>query len=528
MSNQWWRDAVIYQIYPRSFADSNGDGIGDLPGITSRVDYLASLGIDAVWLSPFYPSALADGGYDVDDYCDVDPRLGTLDDFDDLVAALHGAGIKILIDIVPNHTSDRHEWFRAALAAEPGSPERDRYIFRRGDNGQPPNDWLSGFGGSIWEPVGDGWWYFHFFAREQPDLNWDNPEVRAMFLDVLRFWLDRGVDGFRVDVAHGMKKDWAGFDRPWSEVGFETKPGHPFWDVDPGLAHYRDWRDLFDSYDPPRFAVAEADARGDRRVAYARALGQSFNFQMQNADWTPGSFAAAIEAGLADAALVGSTTWLLGCHDSPRVATRFGLPLIGGHGSQHVARAWLMTDGTEPALDHAAGTRRARAAALTLLALPGSMYIYQGDELGLHEVGDLPEEVLQDPIAFRNREQEKGRDGCRVPLPWTAQGPSFGFGDAPAHLPQPAWFGDHAVESQAEGSTLELYRSAIASRRSLSGPLEWMESPSSVLRFRRGDVECLVCFDAVIPIDADRVIVASSPLSGGVLGPDQTAWLRLG
>ena len=209
MSNQWWHDSVIYQIYPRSFADSNGDGIGDLPGITSRVDYLANLGIDAVWLSPFYPSALADGGYDVDDYCDVDPRLGTLDDFDDLVAALHAAGIKILIDIVPNHTSDRHEWFRAALAAEPGSPERDRYIFRRGDNGQPPNDWQSGFGGSIWEPVGDGWWYFHFFAREQPDLNWDNPEVRAMFLGVLRFWLDRGVDGFRVDVAHGMKKDWA-------------------------------------------------------------------------------------------------------------------------------------------------------------------------------------------------------------------------------------------------------------------------------------------------------------------------------
>lgn len=527
-SHQWWHDSVVYQIYPRSFADSNGDGIGDLPGITSRVPYLASLGIDAVWLSPFYPSALADGGYDVDDYCGVDPRLGTLADFDELVADLHAAGIKIIIDIVPNHTSDRHPWFQAALAAEPGSPERERYIFRRGVDGQPPNDWLSGFGGSIWEPVGDDWWYFHYFAREQPDLNWDNPEVAAMFLDVIRFWLDRGVDGFRVDVAHGMKKDWSGFDRPWSQVGHMTQPGHPFWDVDPELAHYRPWRDLFDSYQPPRFAVAEADARGGRRVAYASLLGQSFNFQMQDADWTHDSFAEAIRAGLDDAELVGSTTWLLGCHDSPRVATRFGLPLSDERNSQGIARAWLMTNGTEPALNHELGIRRARAAALALMALPGSMYIYQGDELGLHEVGDLPDEVLQDPIAFRNRAVEKGRDGCRVPLPWTQTGPSLGFGDVEAHLPQPAWFADHAADAQGEDSVLATYRAGLAARRELTGPLEWLDSPAGVLRFRRGGVECMVCFDATYPIDRGQVVVASSPLTADTVGPDQTVWLRTG
>src|SRR4051795_1818586 len=209
---EWWRQAVVYQIYPRSFADSNGDGVGDLAGVTSRVGYLADLGVDAVWLSPFYPSALADGGYDVDDYRDVDPVLGSLADFDDLVSQLHGAGIKVVIDIVPNHTSDRHAWFREALSSGPGSPARDRYIFRDGsgpDGSEPPNDWESTFGGSAWERVPDGQWYLHLFAPEQPDFDWENPEVVAEFEDILRFWLDRGVDGFRIDVANSLKKDQA-------------------------------------------------------------------------------------------------------------------------------------------------------------------------------------------------------------------------------------------------------------------------------------------------------------------------------
>lgn len=494
----WWHNAVVYQIYPRSFADSNGDGIGDLPGITSRVDYLASLNIDAVWLSPFYPSQLADGGYDVDDYCDVDARLGTLADFDELVTALHDAGLKVIIDIVPNHTSDRHEWFRAALAAGPGSPERDRYIFRdgRGERGeQPPNDWQSGFGGSIWERVPDGQWYFHFFAREQPDLNWDNPEVRAMMLDVLRFWCDRGVDGFRVDVASGLIKDFSRFGEPFESVGLFSEDGgvHPLWDADRLVDIYDEWNALLRSYDPPRMAVAEAQVAGHRRPRYAAALGQAFNFQMQDANWGADSFRTAIDAGLADLATCGSTTWLLGCHDSPRVASRFGLPVGADEHSQLVARAWLLTNGTSPSVDLDLGRRRALAAAELLTALPGSMYIYQGDELGLPEVADLPDDALQDPIAFRNRDTEKGRDGCRVPLPWDASGPSFGFGDAPAHLPQPAWFADYAVSVQDADpdSFLNHYRRDLAARRRIdpSVPFEWMDAPDGVLRFRRGEHE---------------------------------------
>lgn len=528
MKAPWYHNAVIYQIYPRSFADSNGDGIGDLAGITSRVDYLRTLGVDAVWLSPFYPSALADGGYDVDDYCDVDPRLGTLDDFDRMVAALHAANIKVIVDIVPNHTSNRHAWFQAALAAGPGSPERDRYIFRRGTNGNPPNDWRSGFGGPIWEHVGDDEWYFHFFAREQPDLNWDNPEVRAMFCDVLRFWCDRGVDGFRVDVAHGMKKNWAAFDRAWSQVGFIATPDHPFWDVEGLLDIYTDWRAILDSYTPRRFAVAEAPVLGDRRGAYANALGQAFNFQMQDANWDAVTFREAIEAGLVDRTIAGSTTWLLGCHDSPRVATRFGLPEQDD--TQGRARAWLMTNGTSPLVDRQLGERRARAAALALMALPGSLYIYQGDELGLHEVGDLPDDALQDPIAFRNRDVEKGRDGCRVPLPWAADGPSFGFGTSGAHLPQPAWFGDYAASAQDAdaASTLASYRAGLAARRTIepSAGFDWCDAPAGVLRFRRGDLECVVCFDATVDVDPTRIVAASDRLVGPTIGPDQTVWLR--
>ena len=287
---EWWRQAVVYQIYPRSFADSDGDGVGDLGGIISRITYLASLGIDAIWLSPFYPSALTDGGYDVDDYRDVDPQLGTLTDFDEMTAGLHGCGIKVIIDIVPNHTSNRHAWFRESLAGPKGSPARDRYIFRDGrgpDGAQPPSDWPSMFGGPAWTRVPDGQWYLHLFAAEQPDLNWANREVRDDFLATLRFWSDRGVDGFRVDVAHGLAKDLT---EPFEPLPAEPNPGdqpvphgaHPLWDRDEVHDIYAEWRQVFNQYDPPRVGVAEAWVHPSRRTRYTSLakLSQAFNFDL--------------------------------------------------------------------------------------------------------------------------------------------------------------------------------------------------------------------------------------------------------
>jgi alpha-glucosidase len=539
ITSDFWHTAVVYQIYPRSFADSNGDGIGDLPGITSRVPYLRSLGVDAVWLSPFYPSALADGGYDVDDHRDVDPRLGTLADFDAMVAALHAADIKVIVDIVPNHTSNRHPWFVQALAAGPGSPERDRYLFRggRGVRGEePPNDWESIFGGSAWAPAGDGQWYFHCFAAEQPDLNWENEDVREDFRRTLRFWADRGVDGFRIDVAHGLRKDMSEPYPPWAEIADIMRPdgSHPLWDRDDVHEIYADWRRVFNTYDPPRFAVAEAIVHPMRRARYASAdsLGQAFNFAMQDADWRPEDYRQVINAGLADMINTGSTTsWLLGCHDTPRVASRYGLPLAGGQTAQQVARAWLLRDGTSPRLDRTRGERRARAAIMILLALPGSTYLYQGDELGLHEVADLPQEALEDPVASRSS-SEKGRDGCRVPLPWTHEEPSYGFGPGGAHLLQPNWFGGYAVSVQDADpdSTLNLYRQALALRSQVfAGDLSWVESEPSVLHFARpSGVRCITNFGTEpIALQAGEVLLSSTPLDHGRLPADSTAWIRV-
>jgi alpha-glucosidase len=531
---------VVYQIYPRSFADGTGDGIGDLPGITSRVPYLQSLGVDAVWLSPFYPSALADGGYDIDDHRDVDPRLGSLDDFDAMVGALHAADIKVIIDIVPNHTSNRHRWFRKALAAGRGAPERERYIFRDGHGRggeQPPNDWESLFGGSAWAPAGDGQWYFHCFAAEQPDLNWENEEVRADFRHTIRFWADRGVDGFRIDVAHGLRKDMSEPYPPWGEIADIMRPdgSHPLWDRDDVHEIYAEWRRIFDSYDPPRYAVGEASVHPTRRARYASvdSLGNAFNFTMQDADWRPEDYRRAIDSGMADMINFGSTTsWLLGCHDTPRVATRYGLPLEADRPSLQVAQSWLLADGATPRLDRALGERRAQAAIMILLALPGSTYVYQGDELGLQEVGDLPLEVLEDPMATRST-TDKGRDGCRVPLPWTPDGPSYGFSSQIGHLPQPAWFGSYAVSAQesAPDSTLNLYRQALALRGHLFAgtDLEWVASEPSVLHFERPvGVRCITNF-SVEPIalpDGD-VLLSSAHLVEGRLPTDTTVWLRV-
>ncbi len=539
----WWRQAAVYQIYPRSFADATGDGIGDVPGILSRVDYLAELGIDAVWLSPFYPSALADGGYDVDDYRDVDPRLGTLDDFDAMVSALHERGIKVIIDIVPNHTSNRHEWFQEALAAGRGSAARDRYIFREGEgeNGElPPTDWVSVFGGPAWERVEDGQWYFHNFATEQPDLNWDNPEVREDFLTTLRFWSDRGVDGFRIDVAHMLTKDLSEPLPSSAELALLPQDGtHPLIDRDDVHEIYAEWRKVFDSYDPPRTAVAEAwVSTPERRAKYASAegLGQAFNFDLLVADFDAAEFRRIIADNLAQATLSGSsTTWVLSNHDVTRHATRYGLPPLDGRAVKQGVE-WVRAGGPEDQLDREQGRRRAEAATMLLLGLPGSTYLYQGEELGLHEVAEITPDQRQDPAFFRGGEFDGlGRDGCRVPLPWSAEGASFGFGSDGAHLPQPAWFAEYAVDVEAAdpASTLSLYRRALGLRHDLQADeaLEWRETDrADVLRFARPNGWQVVTNFGTEPFDlgaeADAVVLTTQPLRDGALPGEATAWLK--
>jgi alpha-glucosidase len=543
-SPDWWRQAVVYEIYPRSFADSDGDGVGDLRGITARIPYLAALGIDAVWLSPFYPSALVDGGYDVDDYRDVDPRLGTLADFDDLAAALHASGIKVIVDIVPNHTSSRHAWFTEALAAPRGSAARDRYIFRDGwgpAGAQPPTDWASMFGGPAWTRVADGQWYLHLFAAEQPDLNWDNREVRADFLTTLRFWSDRGADGFRVDVAHGLAKDLT---EPLALVQAGRHPAaewpgeagtHPLWDRDEVHDIYAEWRKVFNEYDPPRAGVAEAWVHPSRRSRYASpaGLGQAFNFDLLEANWSAAEFRRVIADNLTDAGRHGaSTTWVLSNHDVIRHPSRYALPAEDPRDRTARDRAWLLSDGSMPPVDRALGLRRARAASLLMLALPGSAYLYQGEELGLHEVADIPASRLQDPAFYRSAGAEKGRDGCRVPLPWTTGGPSFGFSTSRPHLPQPDWFGPVSAQAQEHDplSTLHLYRQALGWRRRLQAAetLDWLPGANDlVLHFRRpGGWQSVTNFGPdPVPLPPGTVAVASGPLTGGRLPADTTAWL---
>ena len=529
----WWRQAVVYQVYPRSFADSDGDGLGDIRGVTSRADHLADLGVDAVWLSPFYPSALADGGYDVADYRGVDPRLGTLEDFDQMVAALGAHGIKVIVDIVPNHTSDQHVWFQEALAAGRGSAARERYIFREGkgpDGSVPPSDWKSAFGGPAWERVADGQWYLHHFAKEQPDLNWDHPGVHEDFLTTLRFWADRGVAGFRVDVASMLKKDLPE-DLP-TEAELMAMPWdgtNPMFDRDEVQEIYAEWRKVFDSYDPPRTAVAEAWVRAERVPLYANpsSLGQAFNFDLLKADFDAAQFRRIVTHNLELAAASGSSsTWVLSNHDVVRHATRYGLPLEDPEGKQ-----WLLDGGSAADVDAELGLRRARAATLFMLGLPGSAYLYQGEELGLQEVGDIPDAARQDPAFFRNKGVEIGRDGCRVPLPWTADGPSFGFGPAAPHLPQPAWFAASAVavEDGVPGSTLELYREAIRLRRlfETTETLEWIETGrDDVLGFTRPNGwQVLTNFGSEpFPFSGDAVLTSGDAVDG-VLPGNTTVWI---
>lgn len=534
----WWRDAVVYQIYPRSFADGNGDGIGDLAGIISRVDYLGDLGIDAVWLSPFFPSQLADGGYDVDDYQQIDERIGTLEQFDELVAKLHARNIRVFVDIVPNHSSNKHVWFQEALASAPGSVARDRYIFRdgKGPNGnEPPSKLASHFGPEGWTQVPDGQWYMHLFTKEQPDFNWDNQEVNQYFLDTLRFWSDRGVDGFRIDVAHALKKQLEPLpDRDSYALSVMKDDGtDPIFDRDEVHEVYAAWREVFNEYDPPRVAVAEAWVHPNRRPPYAseKGLGQAFNFDLLASMWDAASFREIISDNLELSRSTGSSsTWVMSNHDVIRHATRLAIPGYGksadGFGDEN---SWYVQNRLNPGLDLEVGLSRAKAATLLILALPGSTYIYQGEELGLHEVLDIPSESMQDPQWHRGEGKLKSRDGCRVPLPWTSQGSSFGFGAGGSHLPQPAWFSELSVESQQQGdTTLNLYRRAINLRKKMlkSEDINWLKSEPGTISFERDGLICITNFgEGEISLPAANLLISSAPLSEGKLPANATAWL---
>src|SRR4051794_13354591 len=539
----WWRSAVIYEVYIRSFADSDGDGEGDIAGLRRRLPYLADLGVDAVWITPWCPSPMADGGYDVSDYCDVDPRFGSLADVAALLSDAHGAGLRVITDLVANHTSDRHPWFAAALAAGPGSPERDRYLFQDGRAGgaEPPNDWISAFGGRAWtrvrEPDGaPGQWYLHLFSPQQPDLNWEDEAVRADFDDILRFWLDRGVDGLRVDAAPAMAKATGLPDaghRPGAQFESRTWVGNPHWDVEGVHDILRRWRRIGDAYAGDRVFVAEAVVNGPERLSrYVRPdeMHTSFNFDYLTSPWEPRRLRQVIDGTLAALSPVGAPpTWVLSSHDETRHVTRFGRVASGAGTTGFDA-----SSPTDPVL----GLRRARAAALLTLALPGGAYLYQGEELGLPEVEDLPEEVLQDPTWERSGHTARGRDGCRVPLPWSGHRPPFGFtadGVRP-WLPQPETWRELTVAAQRDdpASTLSLYRRALRLRRTLPGladdpPLTWHDLGDGVLAFDRGRrFRCIVNLsDRPVPLVGQGEPVLTSSSVADDLPPDTAAGLRV-
>ncbi|MCW2710845.1 MAG: glycoside hydrolase family 13 protein [Marmoricola sp.] len=499
---QWWRDAVIYQIYPRSWADSDGDGMGDLPGITARLPHLADLGVDAVWLSPFYTSPQHDAGYDVADYYGVDPRFGTLADADALIARAHELGLRVMVDIVPNHSSSEHPWFQEALASPPGSAARARYVFRDGkgvDGELAPNNWLSNFGGPAWERVTEadgspGQWYLHLFDVTQPDFDWTTPEVGDEMESVLRFWLDRGADGFRIDVAHGLVKASGLPDAPPGHEIADTERTSdlPMWDQ-PGVHDiYRRWRRLTDSYavageDADRILCAEAwVVPADALAAYVRPdeLHQSFNFAFLMSPWIASALKQEIKASLEAVAEIRSPqTWVLSNHDVVRHASRLGYEPVPGP----LRLSGIGADDPQP--DAEVGLRRARAATTVMLALPGSAYLYQGEELGLPEATRLPDEARQDPTWERSGHTSRGRDGCRVPIPWERDAPSYGFGPSEkAWLPQPEVYGELAADRQTgvPGSTLELYRRLLRLRREHRpgrGELSWVDLGEGVLAF---------------------------------------------
>lgn len=541
----WWRDAVVYQLYIRSFADGDGDGVGDIAGIRTRMPYLRDLGVDAVWINPWFPSPMADGGYDVADYRDIDPLFGTLADADALIAEAHELGIRVLLDIVPNHTSDRHPWFVEAIAAGPGSHERLRYLFRDGrgpDGTRPPTDWESVFGGPAWtrvvEPDGQpGQWYLHLFAPEQPDLDWSHPEVRAEFESILRFWFERGADGFRIDVAHGLVKDPAFPDlgpRLRSPRAGDPRP-HPFWDQDGVHEIYRGWRAVADAFGDRPFVAEVFVTHPERLARFVRPdeLHTAFDFRFLQAGWQVTRLRAAIDDSLRVLGPVGApATWVLSNHDQTRHVTRFGRP--SATSPVPLGAAGALREAKTPS-DLALGRQRARAAVLLMLALPGCVYLYQGEELGLQEVEDLPDELLQDPVWLRSGHRLRGRDGCRVPLPWSGTAAPFGFGPVGSRpwLPQPDDWAERTVATQTgdPGSMLELYREALRIRREhpgfRGGTVAWRDAPEGVLRFGRGDgLDVLVNLtgEPVAVPTRQPLILASTPLTDGRLPGDAAAW----
>lgn len=536
----WWSQAVVYEVYPRSFADGDGDGSGDLGGVRARLAYLHDLGVDALWIAPWFPSPMVDGGYDVSDYCDVHPLFGTLADADALVQDAHALGLRVVIDMVANHTSDQHPWFRSALASPPGAPARDRYCFRdgRGESGElPPNNWISAFGGGAWTRTTSadgtpGQWYLHTFAPEQPDLDWSSEQVRDDFDAILRFWFDRGVDGIRVDAAPAMAKVPG---LPDADYGDDPRflssqwVGNPHWDVDAVHDILRRWRRVGDEY-ADRVFVAEAVVRDAERLSlYLRPdeLQTAFNFGFLKEAWGPG-MKQVVDQTLESLGAVGATaTWVLSSHDETRLVTRFG---------RDETSAVHLVDPASAPTDLVLGERRARAATLLMLALPGSAYLYQGEELALPYVDDIPVDALQDPIFARSGGAVRGRDGSRVPLPWSGDAPPYGFteGSRPTWLPMPDDWAGRTVEAQQgdPGSMLELVRTALRLRRAedfRSPGLRWRESAPDVLDLERGaSTRCIVNFSKVpLPLDPGwEVTVASAPTPDHVLPPDATAWLR--
>lgn len=505
---KWWQNAVFYEIYIRSFSDSNGDGIGDLPGIRSRLDYLKWLGVDALWITPFYASPMADHGYDVADYRAIDPMFGTMGDADALLSEAHDLGLRVIVDVVPNHTSDQHPWFLKR--------DRDKYLFR-----DEPNNWVSVFGGSAWtfdETTGQH--YLHLFTPEQPDLNWRNPDVHDEFDSILHFWFDRGVDGFRIDVAHGLYKDEAlrnYDDIPDNPAGTQYQGLAQNYAFDQPEVHdvYRRWRKIADSYPDDRTLVGEVFLFDPKRVAqYVRAgeLHLAFNFYLMGMPWDAGSMKAAIDASMSELQAVGAPiSWVLSNHDLIRHPTRYG----GGQ----------------------LGARRARAVLPMLLALPGAVFLYQGEELGLEEV-DIPDQYKQDPIFFRTNGEKPGRDGCRVPIPWEASASTFGFTTGEPWLPMPADWGPLSVEAQRDhtDSMLSFYVRALSARKALpdlhGGSFDWRDAPDGCLVFARGSLVCacnLSSSDVRIELKGE-LILQSSPeagLAGNilVLPADSSAWV---
>ncbi|PYC78256.1 alpha-glucosidase [Streptomyces tateyamensis] len=534
----WWRHAAIYQIYPRSFADADGNGVGDLAGVLARLPYLAELGIDAIWFNPWYASPQADAGYDVADYRQIDPLFGTLAEAEELIRQAHAVGIRVVVDVVPNHTSDQHPWFQAALAAGPGSAERARFWFRpgRGETGElPPTNWQGFFGGPAWsrvtEPDGTpGEWYLHLFAPEQPDFNWDHDEVREEFESVLRFWFDRGADGFRVDSAALLIKDPAlPVDDPEERAYTDREEVHQV---------YRSWRRVADSYAGGRVLIGEVwlpDAERLARYLRPGELHTIFNFPYLECAWDAKALRAVIDDTLRlHRAVQAPATWVLSNHDVDRVVTRYG--------REDTSFAIYARHHGRP-VDLALGTRRARAAALLTQALPGSVYLYQGEELGLWEVEEIPDELRQDPMWERKGRNpaDPGRDGCRVPLPWSGEAAPFGFSpdgaEAEPWLPQPAPWHACTVEAQQgdPDSMLTLYRAALHTRRELpelrEPELSWLEAPAGVLAFRRGaGFACVVNLSGrtvEVPVTG-TVLLASGPLGpAGELPPDTALWIRI-